>query len=126
VDSPQEQLDAAERAEGLNPLSVTPLYLQASALETMGEPDQAREALDEALREEPESFVTLALLVDLEVRAGDLRAARARYSRASELNPLDTGLRELAARSRRPRGKPIPRGIRPSRSRSITRRAQAS
>jgi tetratricopeptide (TPR) repeat protein len=95
-ESPQAQLSAAQSAEDLNPLSVTPLYLQASALESQGDRGAARDALLEALEEEPDNFVTLAVLGDLEVRAGNYAAARDHYARASELNPRDVGLRELA------------------------------
>ncbi len=70
---PSEQLSAAQQAEDLNPVWVVPLYLQASALESQGKTDEAREALEEALAEEPDNFVTLALLGDLEVRAGRRR-----------------------------------------------------
>ena len=93
---PAEQLSAARQAEDLNPVWVTPLYLQASALESQGQTAAARETLQEALSEEPRNFVTLALLGDLEIRAGRRAAARDYYRRASEQNPLDTGLEELA------------------------------
>ncbi len=92
----QGQLDAARRAEDLNPIAVTPLYLQASALEGFGDRDAARDALREALEQEPDNFVTLALLGDLEIRAENLPDARPYYQRAYELNPMDVGLRELA------------------------------
>jgi tetratricopeptide (TPR) repeat protein len=94
--STAEQLAAAREAEDLNPVSVIPLYLQASALESGGDQSAARETLQEALAQEPRNFVTLALLGDLEVRAGDLEAAADYYRRASELNPLDVGLQQLA------------------------------
>ena len=95
-DRPAEQLSAAQQAEDLNPVWITPLYLQASALESRGKTGAARDALGEALAQEPENFVTLALLGDLEIRAGNQRAAREFYRRASELNPLDVGLQQLA------------------------------
>lgn len=95
-DNPAERLSAAQRAEELNPVSIVPLYLQASALESQGQADDARVALQDALDQEPENFVTLALLGDLEVRAGRRQVARDYYRRASELNPLDVGLQELA------------------------------
>jgi hypothetical protein len=95
-DRPAEQLSAAQQAEDLNPVWVTPLYLQASALESQGEGAAARETLQEALSQEPDNFVTLALLGDLEIRAGRPRIARDYYLRASEQNPLDIGLKELA------------------------------
>jgi Flp pilus assembly protein TadD len=93
---PQRQLDEARSAESLSPTAVEPLYLQASALETLGAEGDAREALREALEREPGNFVTLALLGDLEVRGSDVPDARRYYQAAHELNPLDTGLNELA------------------------------
>jgi O-antigen ligase len=98
--SPQAALDSARTAESLNPLSVTPLYLQASALETQGDRQAAREALLEALDQEPGNFVTFGLLGDLETRAGDANRARLYYRRALRLNPLDVGLRELSGLER--------------------------
>jgi O-antigen ligase len=96
--APQASLDAARMAERLNPLAVEPLYLQAGALETQGERPAARAALSDALEEEPRNFVTLALLGDLEVRAGRERRARVYYRAALMLNPHDVGLRELSRR----------------------------
>jgi tetratricopeptide (TPR) repeat protein/uncharacterized membrane protein YgdD (TMEM256/DUF423 family) len=95
---PQERLDAARTAADLNPVSVIPLYLEASALETDGDRNGARDALNEALDQEPENFVTLGLLGDLEFRAGNQAAARAYYSRALALNPRDVGIQELSGR----------------------------
>ena len=93
---PEAQLNAARSAEDLNPVSVTPLYLQASAFESMGQLDQALEALQVALDQEPRNFVTLGLLGDFEVRARRPAAARAYYRRALSLNPRDVGLQQLS------------------------------
>ena len=41
----------------------------------------------------------MALLGDLETRAGRPQAARTWYRRALALNPIDVGLRQLAERS---------------------------
>lgn len=98
-ESSQASLSAARSAERLNPVSVTPLYLQASALETEGRRGAARDALLEALELESSNFVTLGLLGDLEVRAGNVMRARGYYRRALALNPLDLGLRELSVRA---------------------------
>ena len=89
-------LSSARTAASLDPLSVTPLYLQAAALESEGRRREAREALADALELEQDNFVTLGLLGDLEVRAGNEAVARDYYRRALVLNPLDTGLRELS------------------------------
>jgi O-Antigen ligase len=94
--APRASLSAARTAERLNPVSVTPLYLQAAALETEGDRAAARRALREALERERGNFVTLALLGDLETRAGNAAIARDYYRRALALNPRDTGLRELS------------------------------
>ncbi len=94
--SPAKQLSAARTAADLNPVSVIPLYLEASALEAQGERSHARDVLQDALSKEPDNFVTLALLGDLQVRAGELADAARYYEKASDLNPLDTGLTALA------------------------------
>lgn len=95
ADSPEAALAAARTAEGLNPTALAPRYLQASALERLGELDAARAELLEALWREPRNFATLGLLGDLEVRAGDLRQARSYYADALALNPRDFGVRQL-------------------------------
>ena len=96
VDNNDARLDAARTAERLNPWAVTPLYLEASALESSGDVNGAREALEEADEEEPGNYVTVALLGDLEVRARNYPRARELYGQALELNPRDVGLQELA------------------------------
>jgi O-antigen ligase len=96
LDSPRTELTSARTAAWFNPLAVTPLYLQASALEGEGDRAAAKEALRDALDREPDNFVTLALLGDFEVRGGDGVAARKYYRRALLLNPLDSGLRKLS------------------------------
>jgi O-antigen ligase len=94
--SPAASLSSARMAARLDPVSVTPLYLEAAALETEGRRDAARDELLDALRLEQDNFVTLGLLGDLEVRAGNGVAARRYYRRALALNPLDTGLQKLS------------------------------
>lgn len=101
--APEQRLRLADRAHLLNPVSIEPLYLQAGAQEDLGRLPRAREALERARSREPDNFVTLALLGDLELRAGRPAAARTWYRRAARLNPLDVGLRELAERIERDR-----------------------
>ncbi len=91
------QLSAARTAGKFNPVSVIPLYLQASALEAEGRRDEARAKLQDALEQEPRNFVTLTLLGDLEVRDSRFAVAADYYQRASDLNPRDVGLQQLAA-----------------------------
>jgi cytochrome c-type biogenesis protein CcmH/NrfG len=52
--------------------------------------------LQDALSKEPNNFVTLTLLGDLQVRDGEFDDAAAYYKKASDLNPRDTGLAQLA------------------------------
>jgi O-antigen ligase len=94
--SPSASLASARTAARLDPVSVTPLYLQAAALESEGGRDAARGKLLDALDLEQGNFVTLGLLGDLEVRAGNEARARGYYRRALALNPLDTGLQKLS------------------------------
>jgi hypothetical protein len=94
--SPSASLVSARTAAQLDPVSVTPLYLQAAALESEGKRDAARGKLLDAWDLEQGNFVTLGLLGDLEVRAGNQARARDYYRRALALNPLDTGLQKLS------------------------------
>jgi O-Antigen ligase len=94
--SASKQLTAARTAADLDPVSVIPLYLQASALEAEGERSHARDVLQDALSKEPNNFVTLTLLGDLQVRDGEFDDAAGYYKKASDLNPRDTGLQQLA------------------------------
>ncbi len=96
VSDPRAELSAAQTASSLNPWSVTPHYLEASAYETMGDRGAAYAQLRKALELEPENSSTLGVLGDLEARAGKLASARAYYRRALALNPLDTGLQALS------------------------------
>ncbi len=67
--NPSAELSAAKTAGWLNPWSVTPHYLQASAYETMGERAQAYGQLEDALSLEPAELGQPR-------RAGRLRGAR--------------------------------------------------
>jgi len=111
--SASEQLSAARTAADLDPVSVVPLYLQASALEAEGDRSQARDVLQDALSKEPGNFVTLALLGDLQVRDGELADAARYYEKASDLNPRDTGLRQLAEQTAQSLAPPGPQGKQP-------------
>jgi hypothetical protein len=100
--SPQAQLADARTGASFDPWSTDPHYLQASALESMGQRARAREQLHAAQLLEPQSQVPLGLLGDFEARGGDYAKARVYYRRALELDPLDVGLRALAANGGRP------------------------
>ncbi len=94
--SPSAQLADARTAASLAPWSVDPHYLEASALESMGERTAARTQLLDAQRMEPANAVPLGLLGDFEARGGKYTLARIYYRRALALDPLDVGLAQLA------------------------------
>ncbi len=96
VDDPPAELSAASTAAVFDPWSVTPHYLQASATESMGDRAAAYAQLHDALALEPQNAATLGVLGDFEARGANFAAARAYYRRALALNPLDTGLQQLA------------------------------
>jgi tetratricopeptide (TPR) repeat protein len=102
--SPQAQLADARAAARLDPWSTDPLYIQASAYESMGNRASARARLEQAQRMEPSSQVPLGLLGDFEARGGDYVTARRYYRRALALDPLDVGLAQLARSGGRPAG----------------------
>jgi predicted TPR repeat methyltransferase len=62
----------------------------------MGDRPSAYRQLLDALALEPDNFATLGLLGDFEARGHDFAAARVYYRRALALDPLDTGLQQLA------------------------------
>lgn len=95
-DEPQRTLDAGATAKSFAPWDLDAYYLRAGALESLGRTDAARDELLAALDREPNVFVTMALLGDLETRAGDPGAAQDWYARAAALNPRDAGLQTLA------------------------------
>jgi hypothetical protein len=105
IADPRAELSAGRTAAMLDPWSVTPHYLQASALETAGDRPAAYAQLRDALSLEPENSATLGVLGDFEARGGKLAAARAYYRRALALNPLDTGLQQLARIGERQHGR---------------------
>jgi hypothetical protein len=98
----EAQLSAARTARSLNPLSLRPRYLEASALETLGRRREANRVLLEALHRVPDDFTTLGLLGDFNARGGNYAEARRWYRKALANNPLDTGLQQLAISGGRP------------------------
>jgi O-antigen ligase len=96
VGNPAGELSAARTAGAFDPWSTTPHYLQASALESMGNRPAAYRELQDALSLEPRNFATLGVLGDFEARGDQMGAARSFYRRALDLNPLDSGLQQLA------------------------------
>jgi len=97
---PRAALIKAEDSLSLNDESLPAYYAKASAHARLGAYEPARAALVTATRREPHDWVTWGLLGDLAVRRGDFEQARRDYGRASELNPLDAGLEQLAKNPR--------------------------
>ncbi|MFZ0387136.1 MAG: O-antigen ligase family protein [Solirubrobacteraceae bacterium] len=95
INNPHAELSSARTAHTLDPWSVTPYYLEASALETLGDLPGGYTQLRDALSLEPANMATLAVLGDFEARGHDFAAARRYYRRALKLDPLDTGLQQL-------------------------------
>lgn len=100
--NPDVRLESAKAAARVLPLGLPPIYLQASALESMGRTADARAKLDAALRDEPDNIATIGLLGDFEARRGRYAAAAMFYRRALALNPLDVGLQQLTKTGGRP------------------------
>jgi tetratricopeptide (TPR) repeat protein len=95
INNPRSELSSARTAHALDPWSVTPHYLEASAIETLGDRPGAYAQLRDALSLEPANMATLAVLGDFEARGHHFAAARQYYRRALKLDPLDTGLQQL-------------------------------
>ncbi len=91
-----DALALADRSLRIDGGAIDAYYLRSAALGQLERPVAARRALRVALRREPENFVTWALLGDLEDRESRPVAARSAYRRASELNPRDVELGQLA------------------------------
>ena len=100
--SPAAQLADARAAANLDPWSSDPHYLEAAALESMGERAQAERQLEDSRRLEPTSSVPFGLLGDFEARGHDFAKARGYYRQALALDPLDVGLQQLALSGGRP------------------------
>jgi tetratricopeptide (TPR) repeat protein len=100
--APAAQLADARTAADLDPWSVDPHYLEASALESMGNRLAARLQLEDTRRLEPTSLVPFGLIGDFDARGGKFAQARVYYRRALELDPLDVGLQQLARTGGKP------------------------
>jgi tetratricopeptide (TPR) repeat protein len=95
---PRTALTEAGRSLALNRDAISTHYTRSAAYARLGDYGRARAALLEALRVEPDNFVTWALLGDLAVRHGDAALAKRYYGKAHELNPRDPGIANLARR----------------------------
>ncbi|MHB8689932.1 MAG: O-antigen ligase family protein [Solirubrobacteraceae bacterium] len=90
--SPSAALGDLRTGSKLDPYSLQALYSIASAYARLDDYPRAHAALLLAQQREPSNYVPPALLGDLAVRRGYLRAALAYYQRALQLNPGDPGV----------------------------------
>ncbi|WP_210491636.1 O-antigen ligase family protein [Patulibacter sp. SYSU D01012] len=97
---PARAVRLADRAIRLDRDRMDAYYARAAALARFGDARPAIATLRAALARQPDSFVTWALLGDLQVRSGDRPAARRAYRRALALNPRDAGLRAALRQAR--------------------------
>ena len=109
INNPRSELSSARTAHTLDPWSITPHYLKASAIETLGDRPGADTQLQHALSLEPANKATLAVLGDFEARGHHFAAARQYYRRALKLDPLDTGLQQLVRIGERRASRPAVR-----------------
>ncbi len=96
---PARALREADRSLRIVPDAIGSYHVKAAALARFGEGEAARAVLREALRREPQDWVTWALLGDLDTRLGERARAARDYGRAVALNPRDRGLRALRDRA---------------------------
>jgi tetratricopeptide (TPR) repeat protein len=87
-------LAQARRAATLDPLAVSPLLTQATLLQQLGQNSAALAKLQQAARLQPQNFEVWYALGELQQGAlGQKRQARASFTRALALNPLDSASR---------------------------------
>lgn len=97
VSHPSAALTDAERALRLDSANLDAYYVKAAAQARFDQAAAARSTLLAAGREDPQNFVTWALLGDLEVRLRNFGAARKFYRLAHVLDPHDPALSAIAA-----------------------------
>ena len=97
ADDPLAALDDVDTALDLNPGAVQAYYVQAAALARLDEYEQARAALGQAARREPNNPGPWTLLGDIAVRRGDLEQAKLDYQEALDRDPRSVELQRLVA-----------------------------
>jgi len=94
--APARAIAKANDSLALDDEAVNTYYVKAAAYARVDDYRRARSTLLEAARREPHDFVTWGLIGDLAVRRGELGQARRAYARASQLNPRNRALAQLA------------------------------
>ncbi len=94
---PATAIADAQRVLRLDAANLDAYYVKAAGQARFDRATEAQNTLLQGLNQDPESFVTLTLLGDLEVRRGQLSAARSYYRRAQELDPREPAFAALVA-----------------------------
>ncbi|MFQ5425764.1 MAG: O-antigen ligase family protein, partial [Gaiellales bacterium] len=87
AEDPAAALDAARAAAALNPVALDPLLARAEAEITLGRPDRARAAYEQATRTQPRNARGWFAMASFEADLGNLSAARAAYVQAKARDP---------------------------------------
>ena len=94
---PATALTDTNRSLNIDSDAVETYYVKAAALARFDQATGAETALRQALAQEPNNFVTWALLGDIAIRERRMGRAKRDYDTAHKLNPRDATLRALAA-----------------------------
>lgn len=95
---PRTGLQAIEKAQRFNPLDPQLRQREAELALQAGERFRAVEAYQEAIRLNPKHYVPYALLATLYEKMGEPDKALPLFQKASDLNPLDPGLKREATK----------------------------
>ncbi|HET7480031.1 MAG TPA: tetratricopeptide repeat protein [Rubrobacteraceae bacterium] len=92
--------EAAQKAIRLDPFDTDPLEAQSFLLQQQGLNDQAAEALQEAVKRDPNNYMPHLMLGNLQmVKLNDLEGAARSYRQVLELNPRATVARNGLAQA---------------------------
>lgn len=94
---PKQAIRDADRSLRVNANAPRTYYAKAAALARLDRGADADAVLRRAVQKDPKNSVTWTLIGDLATRRGLTDEAREAYAEASRLDPLDPGLRALAA-----------------------------
>lgn len=94
---PAQAISDSQQVLRIDNANLDAYYVKAAGQARFDRAAAARSTLLQAARQAPGTFITWVLLGDLEVRAGDIAAARSYYRRALRLDPREPGLAALAA-----------------------------
>ena len=93
---PRDAIRKADDSLALNDESTDTYYVKSAGYARLGDFRRSLAALREAVEREPSNYVTYALMGDLANRRGEYRLSSRFYRSASERNPRDGLLRDLA------------------------------